>query len=81
MSLTFSNNKIEWKTQASFRLPEFAPIIREQGSKAFLEQREDMLPALGGARKARSAPGNVMSKFKAAGRKAANGASLRERDG
>ena len=40
-NLTFTNNEINWKNQPSFRLPEFVPIIRAQGSKAFVEQREE----------------------------------------
>ena len=68
-SLTFKDNRIDFKTQPSFRQPDLAPIIREQGSRAFLEQKEvDVLPEINGAgRKGASAPG--LSRFKRAGAK------------
>jgi hypothetical protein len=72
--LIFTNNTVDWKTQPSFRLPEFAPVIRAQGSKAFLEQKEDpeeatSLPGISGAGARSAATAPAMSRFRSAGSK------------
>mmetsp|Transcript_47558 Transcript_47558/g.148940 ORF Transcript_47558/g.148940 Transcript_47558/m.148940 type:complete len:119 (+) Transcript_47558:2282-2638(+) len=38
--LYFENNRVDWSFQPSFKHPDLAPIIRQQGNKAFLEAPE-----------------------------------------
>jgi len=38
--LHFENNRVDWSFQPSFKHPDLAPIVRQQGNKAFLEAPE-----------------------------------------